>query len=106
MSYRLSRAAREDLVAISDFVSRESGIVAADRLIDRIFAAFERIAEAPGIGRERPEFTAKSVRVWQSFDYLIIYSRGEAFVSVLRIWHGARAPWRLEDAIREAQEDG
>lgn len=103
--YRLSPAAEDDLAAIGDFIARASGSAAADRVLDIILAALDRIADAPGIGRERPELTAKPVRVWQSFDYLIIYRRGEAFISVLRIWHGARAAWRLEEAIREADEE-
>lgn len=104
MRFRLSRAAREDLVAIADFVMRESGSAVADRVIDEIFAAMARIAEAPGIGHKRAEIDDDSVRVWHVYEYLILFRPEPRPVAVLRVWHGARAPWRIDDALREADD--
>jgi len=55
--YRLSRAAKQDLADLSDFVEREGGTRAADRVVFAIEAALERISDSPRIGHRRDDVT-------------------------------------------------
>lgn len=70
-----------------------------------IAAAFDRISEHPEIGRALPDVSTKPVRVWRAFDYLIVYRSDVVPIPILRVWHGARAPWLLRDAIRDVDKD-
>ena len=102
--YRLSPIAEDDLAAIGDFIAEQGGAVAADRAFDTVLAAFDRIADSPGIGHRREDVTSKSIRIWRVFDYLVIYRPETRPLEILRIWHGARVPSRIDDAIREADD--
>ncbi len=50
--YALGRAAEQDLHEIWEYVADDS-VEAAGRLIDRLFAAFDSLAQSPGIGHKR-----------------------------------------------------
>jgi plasmid stabilization system protein ParE len=60
--YILSEDANRDLDGIWDYIA-EDNIDAADQWIEKLFAAFEAIANTPGIGhkREVPHFLPGSV---------------------------------------------
>ena len=81
-----------DLDAIWLHVALDSP-AAADRLIDRIVARCQGLADHPHLGPGRPEI-APDVRVLVVGDYLALYRVDGFGAVVVRVVHGAR---RLKD---------
>ena len=55
--YVLSAAAEADLDAIWEYIALDN-VDAADRWIGRLFAAFEALAQTPGMGHKREDLTS------------------------------------------------
>jgi plasmid stabilization system protein ParE len=55
-AYALGRDADLDLDDVWEYIAQDS-IDAADRWIDKLFAAFEALARMPGIGHRRDDLT-------------------------------------------------
>jgi toxin ParE1/3/4 len=79
---------KRELDAIWAYVAHED-IDAADRLIDRIYAASRRLADFPESGPARPDI-AVGVRSLTVGNYLLLYRVGRDAVDVVRVIHGAR----------------
>lgn len=88
---RLSRAARQDILDITDYISG-SNVDAAIRLRDRLFAAFARLARRPAIGHVRDELVprAMGVRFCPVGTYLIVYRPSGDGIGVVRVLSGHR----------------
>lgn len=56
--YRLTPRARAGLESILAYVQDRFGDDVAERVLDDLEAAFERLADHPGIGRKRPDITS------------------------------------------------
>ena len=69
---------------------------AADRMIDRIVARCQVLAEHPRLGPARPEI-AHDARALVVGDYLALYRVDGADASIVRVVHGARRLIRLFD---------
>lgn len=67
-------------------------VAAADRLIDRIVARCQALADNPHLGPARPEI-APEARMLVIGGYLALYRVRRADVQIVRVVHGAR---RLE----------
>ena len=90
MKLRINRAARAvtDGAEIWEFISDDS-IDAADRLLDRLDSALDRLAEMPFIGRPRPDL-GTGLRSLAVGNYVIYYVPTDSTVEVVRVLHGAR----------------
>lgn len=86
--YSIAPAAENDLALVFDYIA-ERNPDAADRVMDALVEAFDRLADHPKLGHRRSDLTDRPVRFWSVRDYLIIY-RGERKVEVLRVLHGRR----------------
>jgi len=62
---------------------------AADRIIEIIAEAVERLGEFPEMGKSRGELRP-NLRSWTVGDYLIFYDAAPGVVTIQRIAHGAR----------------
>jgi plasmid stabilization system protein ParE len=87
--YTLSPKALNHIQNIWDFIAADNQD-AADRIVDELFAAFERLAEWPGIGHTRSDLTQVDVRFWTVRSYLIVYREKPLPVQIVAILHGAR----------------
>jgi plasmid stabilization system protein ParE len=87
--YVLSDDAAHDLDDIWDYIA-EDNVDAADHWIDRLFGAFDAIAETPGIGYRRDDLTAYPVLFWPVGTYLIIYRVKSRFLEIVAVTQGAR----------------
>ena len=87
--YVLSREAERDLEELWDYIAADN-IEAADRLIAKLFDAFECLAQNPRIGHQRQDLTAYSVLFWTVGNYLIIYRALRKEVQIVAVVHGAR----------------
>lgn len=90
MSWELRRShrAEADLVDIWIYIATDSP-AAAERVILRIEAAENQLAEFPEMAQPRDDLLP-GVRAWAVGDYLIFYRIEPDAVVILRILHGAR----------------
>lgn len=87
--YSVSDEAVADLSDIWLHVAADNP-TAADSLIDRLVAGFEKLARRPGLGRPRPEFKGGRLRSLAVGRYVIFYLPGDGEVGIVRVLHGAR----------------
>jgi plasmid stabilization system protein ParE len=85
----LSAGAELDLNEIWDFIAQDNSD-AADRWIEKLFAAFETLAHAPGIGHKREDLTGLPVRFWPVGAYMVIYRTLPKRVEIAAVTQGAR----------------
>jgi plasmid stabilization system protein ParE len=81
--------ARQDVLDIWDYVARNS-LDAAERVVDRIETAFEKLADAPGIGHFREDLLDQRYRFWSVHSYLIAYRWDVKPIQIIAVVHGAR----------------
>jgi toxin ParE1/3/4 len=97
--YRLSPAARDDLVSIVEWIA-DDDLAAAFRLRDRLFAAFAKLTDMPGLGHVRDDVVprGRGLRFWRVAPYLIVYRLSPGGIEIVRVVHGARdLPALLDD---------
>jgi toxin ParE1/3/4 len=85
----LSVDAEQDLNEICDYIAEDS-IDAADRWIDKLFGAFESLAQFPGMGHKREDLTAFPVFFWPVGAYLILYRVQAEWIEIIAVTQGAR----------------
>ena len=62
---------------------------AANRVLQRLYRAEDRLGEFPEIGQARPDI-APTLRHWPVGSYLILYRIEPDCVRIVRVIHGAR----------------
>ena len=87
--YVLSRDAERDLEDLWDYIAEEN-VGAADRLIARLFDAFEELGRFPGLGHKREDLTNFPVLFWPVGNYLIIYRADRTPIQIVAVVHGSR----------------
>jgi toxin ParE1/3/4 len=88
-AYVLSTGADLDLDEIWEYIAQDN-IAAADRWIDKLFDAFDKLARSPGMGHKRGDLTAYPVLFWQVSAYLILYRVQKEFIEIVAVTQGAR----------------
>lgn len=82
--YRLTPQARAGLRDILEYVEGRFGGRVAERVLDKLEAAFEQLAESPDIGHVREDITNNEhVRFWPVQPSLIAYRSIGGVVEVL-----------------------
>lgn len=89
MKYVLSVAAEEDMNEIWEFIAQDK-IDAADKWIDRLFAAFDKLALNPGMGHKRQDLTSYPILFWPLGAYLILYRVKYEKLEIVAITQGGR----------------
>ena len=93
-SYSLAPEALQDLQELWDYIATEN-LDAADRMIDTLFAAFERLAAMPGLGHRREDLTDRPLRFWTVDAYLVIYRAERTPIEIVAVTRGGRDIPRL-----------
>lgn len=88
-NFTLTSEAQNDLTALQDYISQDNP-TAVVRVIDACFAAFAKLAESPFIGHKREDLTARDVRFWSVYSYLIVYDANTKPISIVRVLSGYR----------------
>jgi toxin ParE1/3/4 len=90
----LSSVAESDMLAIWEYIAQDN-IIAADRMIDRFTAAFERATAYPEASQKyiHPKGEFRIIVVGA---YLVFYKTAGEEVDIVRVLHGAR---RWEDLL-------
>lgn len=84
-----TETARSDLQSIYDFLARDS-LAYADRMIERLILAAERLLDFPRSGRVVPELQNSSVREILVGGYWVVYRVETKGMTILTVLHGAR----------------
>lgn len=87
--FRLSPGAESQIGDIVEFIAAESE-AAAVRVRDALYDAFQQLAEMPGMGHMREDLTARPVKFWSVYSYLIVYDPASEPLAVVAVLHGAR----------------
>ena len=86
--YRITPLAREDLLGIREYVKQESRSA-----WPFVWAEFKRvfrlIGAAPGVGHFREDLTARPLRFFPVYKYLVVYDPAARPVRVLGVFHSA-----------------
>jgi toxin ParE1/3/4 len=85
---RILRSAIRDLDAIWLYIARDN-IDAAEKLMKKIQSAAEKLAQMPGMGQRRDDFSP-GLRSFPVGNYLIFYKRIRGGIEVLHVYHGAQ----------------
>jgi plasmid stabilization system protein ParE len=88
--YIFGRDAAGDLDQIWDYIAKDN-VAAADRLIAKLFEAFEELARNPALGHARRDLTTADVRFWPVGNYLVIYRlASQSRIEIVAITEGHR----------------
>lgn len=88
--YVFSADAKQDLESIWQYVADSGSEIAADRVIERVHAACQKLSEMPGIGHYREDLLDRRHRFWSVWSYLIVYRWESMPIRVIAVVHGAR----------------
>ncbi len=97
--YQLTASAQRQVDEIGTPIAEDS-IDAALRVIDALQEAFERLALHPGIGHTREELTARPLKFFSVFSYLVVYEPLSQPLTIVAVLHGARD---VEQLLRKHQ---
>ena len=87
--FNLSRQSVADLLEIWEFIA-DDNLDAADRLLDKFYAAFTSLAEMPTMGHIRVDLTSHDVLFWPIDSYLVIYKANSDPLQIIAVLHGKR----------------
>ena len=88
-AYVLSRDADLDLDSIWEYIALD-GIDAADRWIEKLFKAFEKLGRTPSMGHKRDDLTKYPLLFWPVGSYLIIYRSDHTPIEIVAVTRGSR----------------
>ena len=88
-TFVLGTDAAKDQHEIWEFIARDN-VDAADRLLEKLYACFQKLAAHPEIGHVRTEWTELPVRFWSLGAYLIVYRIRKNTPEIVGVFHGAR----------------
>ena len=95
--YRLTVEARANIEEICAFIAEDS-INAAVRISEALERAFEQLAATPEIGHKREDLTARPVKFWSVYSYLVMYDPASVPLTIIAVLHGARdVEWLLKN---------
>jgi len=97
--YVLLPQAVADLEEIAEFLSAASPDF-ADRILNEIQMAIQRLIPFPYQGHRRPDLTSRPLRFKPVNGYLIAYAPDECPLLVVAIVHGSRSPRVLAAILR------
>jgi toxin ParE1/3/4 len=88
MTYRLTRRARRDVLAIWVYIAEENEL-AADRFVELLTHHFELLGKHPYAGRSRDDLRP-GYRSFPVGQYLIFYRVADPGIRIMQILHGRR----------------
>ena len=101
MRIRWSDVARADVIALRDYIARDSPYYAR-RFTERLVESVENLSDFPRLGRRVPEADRDDIRELIFHNYRIIYMVGNEEVTILTVVHGSRdldrrepPPWEV-----------
>ena len=87
--FRFTPEAEAQLAEIVDYIAEDSQD-AARRVLNGVHEALEKLAEMPEMGHAREDLTARPVKFWGVYSYLIVYDPASSPLSVIAVLRGVR----------------
>lgn len=101
MKIEWTKPAELDLENIRDYIKKDSEYY-AERTVEKIIIAVEKLGKFPEMGRSVPEAEEKNIREILFFEYRIMYIFETKRILILAIIHGSRdvsqkkpKPWEI-----------
>ena len=94
MKWRLTKRADSDLDAIWNYIAKDNPL-AADRVEQKFYEDFAKLAETPGMGHFRDDLADRRYRFYREYSFLIVYRIVGKTLRIVRVIHGARDMSRL-----------
>ncbi len=88
--WSFSRESNADLADAWIYWFQESGLAVADRIETEIYEACDRLAEQPGLGSVKLEWTSRPVRFFLAGSYWVVYRAETVPLEIVRVLHGSR----------------
>lgn len=88
--YRLTPAARSDLVEINAYIREDSGPRRAGAVRNELRLAMRKIASSPEIGHLREDLSDAPLRFWPVYKFLVVYRPDTQPLEIVRVLHGRR----------------
>lgn len=88
--YKLSPHAEEDFTSILCDIAEHSGWSRSMDVEESLYAAFNRLSRDPGIGHLRDDLLPRTIHVYYSNPYIVLYLRDTDPLYVVAVLHGAR----------------
>jgi plasmid stabilization system protein ParE len=85
----LTPEARADLIEIWNYIAEDS-IDNADQVLARLYDAFARLGQTPGMGHHRKELADSRHRFWTVYSYVVAYRSETTPIQIVAVVHGAR----------------
>ena len=89
-----------DLDEIWEYIAADN-LVAADRVLDKIYQTLRSLVAFPHQGHSRPDLTARPLRFQLVRDYVIAYAADEQPLIVIAVLHGRRSPRVIAAILRQ-----
>jgi len=86
----LSADARRDVDGIWNYLIEHATPAVADRIMNNIYKAIQKLADNPQLGHFRPDLTSAPVRFYLVYSYYIIYHAEVTPLGIVRVLHSAR----------------
>jgi plasmid stabilization system protein ParE len=86
----LSSPASHDLDEILSYVLENIGEQRAEHVAERLYDAFQKLADNPGLGHRREDLTPSPVLFFSVWSWLVIYMADKKPLEVARVVHAAR----------------
>lgn len=86
---RWTEQAADDLVAIRDFVRRDSAAY-AQLVVERLYSSIDQLRSFPDSGRMVPEREQPDLRELVRAPYRIVYRRHTEVVEILTVFHATQ----------------
>jgi plasmid stabilization system protein ParE len=94
MLFSVTPLALDDLDGIHAYVEDIEDDDTADRVIDDLYDAFEKIAASPGMGHRRQDLTDYDVFFWTALKRYAVVYRKAAPIAIVRV-----IPWRRLEPV-------
>lgn len=88
--YGLAARAKEDLEQIKKFLTKRAGPEMTRRVLTDFRSTLDFLGNNPGIGHTREDLTARPVKFWPVYSYLIVYDPATNPIQILRVLHATR----------------
>jgi len=98
--FTLHPDAFKDLDEIWEFIAADS-LDAADRLIEEMYQATQRLVSFPQLGHSRTDFTSRPLLFYSVSSFLIVYAPNEKPLLIVAVLHGRRNPRVIAAILRE-----
>jgi plasmid stabilization system protein ParE len=96
--------ARADLVAIKDYIARESSLARAEKVVAAIEQAADGLADFPYRFRKIPEFNDPDRRETFVYKYRVMYRVEPRCIRILRVVHGRRLLKNVPGSFEESPQ--